>query len=114
MTKIVIVRIKGHIHRKVKVEYAFKLLGLNKPNCCALREETPALIGTLRFLRPFITWGVANEEVTNLFGKEKVLCLNPPRGGYGRKGIKLSFSAGGAYGSRKEKINDLIIRMRIK
>ncbi len=37
--------------------------------------------------------------------------LNPPRKGFGRKGIKKSFSIGGGLGDRKEKINDLILRM---
>lgn len=37
--------------------------------------------------------------------------MRPPSKGYGRKGIKKSFSAGGALGYRGEKINDLIERM---
>ena len=37
--------------------------------------------------------------------------LNPPRKGFERKGIKVSFKAGGALGYRGEKINDLIQRM---
>ncbi len=38
-------------------------------------------------------------------------CLNPPRKGFGRKGIKVAFAVGGALGYRGEKINDLILRM---
>lgn len=37
--------------------------------------------------------------------------LNPPRKGFERKGIKHSFTEGGALGYRKERINDLIRRM---
>lgn len=37
--------------------------------------------------------------------------LNPPKKGFGRKGIKKPFKLGGALGDRKEKINDLIQRM---
>ena len=37
--------------------------------------------------------------------------LNPPRKGYGRKGIKVAFRASGALGYRGEKINDLLKRM---
>ncbi len=37
--------------------------------------------------------------------------LSPPEKGFGRKGIKVSFKAGGALGYRGEKINDLIRRM---
>lgn len=42
---------------------------------------------------------------------KKVFRLNSPRKGYGRKGIKYAFNAGGALGYRGEKINDLIMRM---
>ena len=37
--------------------------------------------------------------------------LNPPRGGYGRKGIKKAFTEKGALGNRAEKINDLVRKM---
>ena len=37
--------------------------------------------------------------------------MSPPRKGYERKGIKKPFKLGGAAGDRKEKINDLIMRM---
>ncbi|MFA6268672.1 MAG: uL30 family ribosomal protein [archaeon] len=37
--------------------------------------------------------------------------MSPPRKGYERKGIKVPFKLGGASGDRKEKINDLILRM---
>ncbi len=41
----------------------------------------------------------------------KFFKLNPPRGGYGRKGIKTPFSKGGALGYRGAKINVLIKKM---
>jgi|SRR3989344_1355707 len=37
--------------------------------------------------------------------------LKPPLKGFERKGIKVPFSMGGVLGYRKEKINDLILRM---
>ena len=37
--------------------------------------------------------------------------LSPPRKGFERKGIKVPFSLGGVLGYRKEKINDLLMRM---
>ena len=37
--------------------------------------------------------------------------LNPPLKGFGRKGIKVAFKAGGALGNRGEMINDLLKRM---
>ena len=41
----------------------------------------------------------------------KYFKLNPPRGGYGRKGIKTPFHMGGALGDRADKISDLIKKM---
>lgn len=112
MTKIAIVRIRGPIRVEGQTEFALKLLGLNTPNRSTLRENSPALRGTLQRVRPYVTWGTANEETIKLFGNNKTLPLCPPRGGYGRKGVKLPFSSSGAYGDRKEKINDLIKRMK--
>ncbi|MBI4016231.1 MAG: uL30 family ribosomal protein [Candidatus Aenigmarchaeota archaeon] len=111
MNKIAIVRIRGPIRVEGKTEFALKLLGLTTPNKCALKEESPALNGTLQRIRPYVAWGVADENTLKLFGTNKTLALCPPRGGYGRKGVKLPFSSGGAYGDRKEKINNLIKRM---
>lgn len=41
----------------------------------------------------------------------KCFRLNPPRKGFGRKGIKMPFKLGGGLGDRGEKINDLLKRM---
>lgn len=41
----------------------------------------------------------------------KYFPLNPPKKGFGRKGIKTPFKLGGALGYRGDKINDLIRRM---
>lgn len=41
----------------------------------------------------------------------KFFRLHPPRGGYGRKGIKTTFGQGGALGYRGVKINDLVKKM---
>ena len=54
------------------------------------------------------------EKTVDHDGKEvikKFYRLDPPRKGFGRKGIKMAFSKGGALGYRAEKINDLVKRM---
>jgi large subunit ribosomal protein L30 len=70
-------------------------------------------------VKDFVTWGEIDAETFEKLKKkssikgESILAyrLNPPRKGYGRKGIKIPFSIGGALGDRKQKINDLILRM---
>ena len=42
---------------------------------------------------------------------KKVFRLNPPRKGFGRKGIKKPFNMGGSLGNRDKKMVDLIKRM---
>lgn len=42
---------------------------------------------------------------------KKYFRLNPPKKGFGRKGIKVPFMAGGGLGYRGNKINDLLKRM---
>lgn len=41
----------------------------------------------------------------------KYFKLNPPRGGYGRKGVKTPFHMGGALGDRAKKMSDLVKKM---
>jgi len=63
----------------------------------------------LQIIEPFATWGPVDEKTATAL-KERT-ALNPPRKGYGRKGVKIPFKKGGAYGNRAEKINDLLTRM---
>lgn len=44
-------------------------------------------------------------------GIRNLFTMSPPRGGFERKGIKVSFKLGGALGNRGEKINELIEKM---
>ncbi|MBW2970224.1 uL30 family ribosomal protein [Candidatus Woesearchaeota archaeon] len=111
--KIAIIRVRGQVRIPGPVTHAFKLLGLNKKNHCTILEETPQLKGTLQVIEPFATWGPVDEKTLAELQKKKgkIIRLNPPRKGYGRKGVKIPFKLGGAYGNRAEKINDLIMRM---
>ena len=111
--KIAIVRVRGEVRKPRPVTDAFRMLGLTKRNHCAVVEESPSLKGTLQVIEPFATWGPVDENVLTALKKkgDKTFALSPPRKGYGRKGIKISFKQSGAYGNRAEKINDLLMRM---
>lgn len=50
-------------------------------------------------------------KVKDVKGLKTVFRLNPPKKGFEREGIKKPFTVGGALGDRKDKINDLIMRM---
>ena len=108
--KIAVVRIRGDVRIKQKVRDTLKMLGLNKRNHCAILEDKPNILGMIKTIESQITWGPIDEKTLTAIQK-KGCRLNPPRKGYGRKGVKMPFLLGGAYGNRKEKINDLLMRM---
>ena len=123
------------------IEDTLKMLRLYRKNYCCVVDSNPVFMGMISKSKDFITWGEIDDETFKLLvdkrgdefnGKEsdskgklsyddfvvinnkkikKYFRLNPPRKGFGRKGIKQPFSNGGALGYRGEKINDLIKRM---
>lgn len=52
-----------------------------------------------------------NKNLKDIPGLKLFFRLSPPRNGFERKGVKVQFSQGGVLGYRKDKINDLIMRM---
>ena len=114
MTKTVLVLIRSEIGKSMEVKDTLKRLGLKRKNNAVILENKPELMGMLKKVKDLITWGEASEEVLKELEKKKkgkIICLHPPRKGYGRKGIKVPFKVGGGLGYRGEKINDLIMRM---
>lgn len=139
--RIAAIRVRGLNEIKTKIEDTLKLLRLYKKNYCCVLPSTPTYIGMLKKAKDYITWGEIDDETFNILvskrgeefnGREtdtkkkityneffvmndkkfkKYFRLNPPRKGFGRKGIKHSFKEGGALGYRGEKINELVRRM---
>ena len=139
--KIAVVRIRGSIKVKNVIKDTFNLLRLYNKNYCVVLKNTPEIIGMIKKIKDYVTWGEIDNETYKLLiekrgkeykGREKdskgkityskfilidgkkykpFFALNPPRKGYGRKGIKIAFKVGGALGDRGEKINDLLKRM---
>tara|TARA_Y100000310_G_C20702941_1_gene831751 strand:+ start:2408 stop:2896 length:489 start_codon:yes stop_codon:yes gene_type:complete len=64
--------------------------------------------GIAEFSKDFIEFKTNIKDVPGL---KPFFKLNPPRGGFERKGIKSQFSQGGVLGYRKDKINELLERM---
>ncbi len=139
--KIAVVKIRGAIGIGKDVEDTLKMLKLYKKNYCVVLDNKQNIPGMINMVKDYVTWGEIDDKTYNLLidkrgeefkgllsdKKEKIkykkfivvnnkkykpfFRLNPPRKGYGRKGIKISFTAGGALGYRGVKINDLIKRM---
>lgn len=111
-----IIRIRGVIHIHPNIAHTLTLLKLYRRNYCVLCPKTPSLLGMIHKVKDYVTWGEIDpalmEQLQKKSKKEATFYrLNSPRKGYGRKGIKVPFTDGGALGYRGEKINDLLKRM---
>ncbi|MEM2130974.1 MAG: uL30 family ribosomal protein [Candidatus Woesearchaeota archaeon] len=132
MSKLAVIRIRGEANLRQEIKDTFKHLNLLRKNVCVLLEDTPANKGQLKKVKDYVTWGKVSEETEKMLfekrgqlykgirenyveynGKKykKYFRLNMPKKGFGSKGVKYSFSVGGALGYRGDKINDLILRM---
>ena len=138
--KLAIVLVRGVVGVTQSVKDTLSLLKLNRKNHCVVIDNNPVNLGMIKKVKDFITWGEIDEdtfkELVEKRGaefqarltdrKEKYsyksleingkkykpyFRLNPPKKGFGRKGIKVAFKVGGGLGYRAEKINDLIKRM---
>jgi len=122
--KLAVIRVRGCVRVNKEIEDTLQMLRLYRKNFCALIEKKD--VGMIKKVKDFVTYGEIDKETEDLLikqrgektkdaeGKEvlkKFFRLNPPRKGFGRKGIKVSFSKSGALGYRAQKINDLIKRM---
>ncbi|MBD3361935.1 50S ribosomal protein L30 [Candidatus Woesearchaeota archaeon] len=114
MSKIAVVRIRGLTRIRGNFADILKMLNLNKKNSCVIIENTSSMIGRIKKVKDFVTWGEISDEIAALLEprkKGKYYALCPPKGGFDRKGIKMPFNKKGALGYRGDKINDLLKRM---
>ncbi len=138
--KLAAILVRGLAKTPGKIKDSLAMLRLLRKNQCVIVENEPVGQGMLKKVKDYITWGEIDEEtfrelvakrgaewkgriqdrkgkynytLLEINGKKYRPCfhLNPPRKGFGRKGIKVSFKAGGALGYRGGKINDLLKRM---
>ncbi len=141
MSKIAIIRVRGNVNLNRKVKDTFSLLRLYRKNFCVVVEDNPSYKGMINKVKDYVTYGEIDDATYKELiekrseeyrGREKdakgkieykkfilvndkklkpFFRLSPPRKGFGRKGIKVSFKAHGALGYRADKINELIKRM---
>ena len=135
------IRIRGRTQINTRIEDTMKMLRLYKNNYCCVFPGNLVYVGMLKKAKDYITWGEIDEETFKFLvekrgkqfngretdAKEKIkyndffvfdnkkfkkyFCLNAPRKGFGRKGIKHPYQNGGALGYRGSAINELIKRM---
>jgi large subunit ribosomal protein L30 len=114
---IAVVRVRSSPRMSAREEFALHMLHLDVPNSCIIVKDAPHIMGMIHMVHGVLTWGEVSDDVVAGLRKKAgdakatAFRLNPPRKGYGRKGIKVAFSQSGALGYRGAKINDLIQRM---
>ena len=141
MSKIAVIRIRGDVNLRHEIRDSFELLRLYRKNFCVVVEGNESRMGMIKKVKDFVTYGEIDDETYKSLvekrgeeykgrdtdKKEKIkytkfvvidgkkikpfFRLSPPRGGFERKGIKVSFKAKGALGYRADKINNLIKKM---
>ncbi len=140
MSKIAVVLVRGMVNVTQGVKDTLAMLNLSRKNTCIVVEDTPIYRGMIQKVKDYVTWGEVSDETFKAIvekrgvefkGRENdskkkysykfievngkkykpYFRLNPPTKGFGRKGIKMPFKLGGALGDRKDKMNDLIMRM---
>lgn len=129
--KLAVVLVRGMVKVVKPVKETLMMLNLHRKNHGVVVDNTPTYKGMLLKVKDYVTWGEIDDvtfaELVQkrgelLQGRGKALevngkkykryfALNPPRKGFGRNGIKRSFTIGGALGDRGEKMNDLVKRM---
>jgi large subunit ribosomal protein L30 len=121
MSKIAIIRIRGTDDVNGRLESTMRMLKLHKKHTCSVYPKTDSLMGMLERCKDYVTYGEIDEETYNLLVEKRGMKkegklvnyfhLQPPRGGFERRGIKTPFTMKGALGYRKDKINVLIKKM---
>ncbi len=118
--KIAVIRIRGKINIYKKIGDTFNMLRLDKKNWCVILDKNPVNLGMIKVIKDYVAYGEIDKETLDILmkkakkdkkGRLKPFRLNPPKKGFERKGIKVSFRSGGALGYRGDKINLLIKKM---
>jgi len=116
--KLAAIRIRGEVRKSPDITTTLKSLKLLHKNQCVIVEDTPPILGMLRKVSGYITWGSISEELLKELiekrGSEtekKHFKLSPPKGGFDRAGIRKYIKMRGACGGRGKEIEALLRRM---
>lgn len=122
--KIAAVLIRGReIGIRHDVKQALDILKLRRRHICVVFDDNESVRGLMFKCKDLITYGPIseatlkelNEKRGNLKNREgktlDVFRMHPPRGGYGRKGIKVSYQEGGCLGLRRKGMDDFLAKM---
>jgi large subunit ribosomal protein L30 len=123
-TCVIISNTPSYIGMLEKIKNAATWGEIDEKTCNELFSKRGKLPGNKRLTNEYATekiktdiagftkdFMISKKEIRDVPGLKNFFKLNPPRKGFERKGIKVPFAQGGVLGYRKEKINDLLVRM---
>lgn len=97
-----VVLVRSLIGMKPQVRSTVEMMKLRKKHAAVLLDETkPSTLGMLIKAQDMITYGPVSDAVAKKLEakmKDGVAHLAPPRGGFGKKGIKQPATTGGVLG----------------
>ncbi len=115
--KIAIIRVRGRVGVREDIENTLRRLKLTKPNHLVIYKDDPVIRGMIKKVKDYVTWGEVSDKFIETIEKyatkedENLYRLQPPRKGWGRRGIKYTYAQGGALGYMGRDIESLIERM---
>lgn len=111
---IAIIRIRGEVNIRKDIKDTLRMLRVPNKHNMSIHKKTESVMGMIKKAENYITYGEVSKKIADSYGLKKTIRMHPPRGGFERKGIKVSFKAGGALGYRGDKIIELIEKMKSK
>ena len=112
---VAVVLIRGLVRTEAAIRDTLKMLNIERKHCCTVVRNTKSNMGMINRLKDYVTFGEVDEETLKLLIEKRgqkagdklkpFFRLSPPRGGFERKGIKVSFNRGGVLGYRGKHIN---------
>jgi large subunit ribosomal protein L30 len=137
---LAIVLVRSFAGMEEPLRQTLALLKLLRKNHCVIVKNNVIYKGMINKVKDYVTWGEVDDNTFKQLVEKRgeayegrlkdgtgsynynflefngkkyksYFRLNPPRKGFGRKGVKIAFKVGGALGYRGTKINDLILRM---
>ena len=126
--KLAAVLIRNTVGASPAVRDTLKMLRLKSKHTCVVLDNNKINKGMLNKVKDYTSYGEITDATLKLLQEKRgrkeaekkankdsktriVFHLHPPRGGFEKKGIKHSFTQGGALGYRGSKMDNLIKRM---
>ena len=104
------------------VKQTLDILRMRRKNVCVVVPDNLVNRGLFNKVKDFIAYGPVDAAVLKELQEKRgslkkdgkdlnVFRMHPPRGGFARKGTKVSYQQGGVLGLRAEKMADLLKKM---